>query len=278
VSDAYFTISHRDGVCILEPQARARGGWGDQLRGTAVSGALARATDGEVTELGRDDLRLARWSVDMFRAARMAPCVTRVNRVRDGRRLCLVDAVLEQEGVAVARSRALYLRTGPTPGGQVWSRDVVDLQSPPDDVPVAPEVRMYHTDQAGWTHSADGHQTAQRKHTWHLPLQLVEGEECTPMQAAATVADVTNMVSNWGSDGVQFINVDVDLALVRLPRMDGFGLAADQRFASDGVAVGSAVLFDRDGAFGLTSVTALANADRAVDVAGTWRSDGFGIS
>src|SRR3954468_24401868 len=127
MSNAYFTISAGEGADVLQPEPRARSGWGDQLRGTAVSGALARATDTEATALGRDDLQLARRSVDMFRAARMRPSVTRVNRVREGRRICLLDAVLEQDGVVVARSRALYLQTGPTPGGQAWARDSVDL-------------------------------------------------------------------------------------------------------------------------------------------------------
>jgi hypothetical protein len=277
VTDAYFTISRSEGVEILEPQQRARSGWGEQIRGTAVSGALARATDREAAGLARDDLRLSRWSVDMFRAAGMKPSVTRVHRVREGRRLCLLDAVLEQDGVAVARSRALFLQRGATPAGRVWSREPVDLAPPAEVVPLAPEVRVYHTDSGGWTDVAEKHQSAERKRTWHLPLQLVDGEEPSPMQAVATVADVTNMVSNWGSDGVQYINVDVDLALARMPRMDGFGLVAEQRFDCDGVAVGSAVVFDRDGAFGFTSVTALANADRSVDIARVWRSDGFGL-
>jgi hypothetical protein len=278
VTDAYFTISRDEGVEILEPQQRARSGWGEQIRGTAVSGALARATVREAAGLARDDLQLARWSVDMFRAAGMRPSVTKVHRVREGRRLCLVDAVLEQDGVAVARSRALYLQKGATPPGQVWSSEPVDLAPPPEVVPLAPEVRVYHTDSGGWTDVAEEHQSAERKRTWHLPLYLVEGEDPSPMQAVATVADVTNMVSNWGSDGVQFINVDVDLALVRMPRMDGFGLTAEQRFDCDGLAVGSAVVFDRDGAFGVTSVTALANAHRTVDIARAWRPGGFDLA
>jgi hypothetical protein len=260
---------------VLEPQPIARSGWGDQIRGTAVSGALARATELEMSAVGRPDLRLARWSVHLFRAARMTRSTTTCRVVRKSRRLCLLDAVFEQDGQPVARSSALYLHASETPVEQVWSRAPVDLAPPPDIVPPEPEYRLYHTDGAGWTSTGEEHQNAHAKRTWHLPMQLVEGEETTPMQAVATVADVTNMVTNWGSEGVQFINVDVDLALVRLPRAGGVGLAADQRLACDGIAVGSAVVFDRDGALGITSVTALANAHVAVDVARVWSPNGI---
>lgn len=274
-SDALFVLGDDAGVPVLEPQPIARSGWGDQIRGNAVSGALARATELEMRDLGRAELQLARWSVRLFRAARMTRSTTTSRVVRQGPRVCLVDAVLEQNGVPVARSSALYLRPSPTPPEEVWSRDPIDLAPPPDVVPVKPEFRLYHTDVAGWTSTGEEHQNAEPKRTWHLPMRLVEGETPTPLQFLAGVADVTNMVTNWGSEGVQFINVDVDLALARFPGSGGVGLVADQRLVGDGIVVGSAVVFDRDGALGLASVTAVANARRSVDVARDWSPNGI---
>ena len=76
----------------------------DQMHGVALSGAMARSLEHAVAELGRTDLRPARYTVDLFRAARMQPCHLRTDVVREGRRLCLVDAVLEQDGEPVARA------------------------------------------------------------------------------------------------------------------------------------------------------------------------------
>jgi hypothetical protein len=166
------------------------------------------------------------------------------------------------------------LATSSRPPGEVWTRKPVHLAPPVDLVPIAPEFRLYHTEKGGWSHTAAEHQNGTRKRTWHSPMLLVEGEDPTPLQGVATIADVTNMITNWGSAGVQFINVDVDLALVRLPRPDGVGLATDARFDADGVAVGTALVYDRDGAFGMASVTALANGARFVDVASRWTTDG----
>src|SRR3954447_5278576 len=82
--------------------------WGDdQIHGVALSGALARSLEQAVAELGRDDLRPARYSLDLFRPARKQPSRTSTRVVREGRRLCLVDTVMEQEGEPVARASAL---------------------------------------------------------------------------------------------------------------------------------------------------------------------------
>ena len=113
--DAHMTLSFfttsGDG---LVPADLARSLWSEnQMHGVAVSGALARAAERCVIELGRgDDLRPARHTVDLFRPATMDPCRTTTRVVREGRRLCLVDATLEQDGQTVARASALFLKVG----------------------------------------------------------------------------------------------------------------------------------------------------------------------
>ncbi|TWH24939.1 hypothetical protein L618_000100003940 [Rhodococcus rhodochrous J45] len=72
-------------------------------------------------------------------------------------------------------------------------------------------------------------------------------------------------MTNWSDKGVGYINSDVTLALSRLPEGPEVGIEADNHISSEGIAVGTAVLFDRLGAFGTGVVTALANAQRQVD-------------
>ena len=66
-------------------------------------------------------------------------------------------------------------------------------------------------------------------------------------------------MTNTGTDGIGYINGDVTLALTRLPEGIELGLEADSHRACDGVAVGSATMFDRDGTLGICTVSAIEN-------------------
>ena len=83
--------------------------------------------------------------------------------------------------------------------------------------------------------------------------------------AAASVADATSMVTNWGSNGVEHINTDITLTLARAPEGVEIGLAASDRVSADGIAVGTATVFDRAGRLGTTVVTSIANVNRGID-------------
>jgi hypothetical protein len=253
---------------VLVPQDIARSLWReDQMHGVATSGALARGLERAVADLGREDLRPSRYTVDLFRAPSMSACTVRSSVVREGARLCLVDAVLEQDGRAVARAGAIFLAPTENPPGTVWSSD--DVPEPPPlelaAVSEEPRVPMFSSDEAGWSQVFADHQNASRKQTWQTALPIVLGEKPSPFQSVAGVADSTSMVMNWGDVGVEYINTDITLVLSRLPVSMEIGLSARERFAHDGIAVGTAVVFDREGLIGTSTVSSLANAKRAVD-------------
>jgi hypothetical protein len=73
------------------------------------------------------------------------------------------------------------------------------------------------------------------------------------------------MVTNWGSNGVEYINTDITLTLARLPEGREIGLVATDRVSHEGIAVGTATVFDRRGRLGTSVVTSIANAKRSVD-------------
>jgi hypothetical protein len=252
---------------VLIPQDIARSLWReDQMHGVATSGALARGLEHAVAELGRDDLRPARYTVDLFRAPSMSACTVRSSVVREGSRICLLDAVLEQDGRPVARAGAVFLAPSENPAGAVWSSADVPQPPPLDVAAVSEELRVpIFSSEAGWSQNFAEHQNASRKQTWQTGLPVVAGEKTSPFQAVAGVADATSMVMNWGAAGVEYINTDITLALSRLPVSTEIGLTARERFADDGIAVGTAVVFDRQGPIGTSTVTSLANARRAVD-------------
>jgi hypothetical protein len=74
-------------------------------------------------------------------------------------------------------------------------------------------------------------------------------------------------VTNLGTHGVGYINGDLTVGLARLPVGEWIGVQADSHWAADGVAVGTATLFDRSGAFGSGVTTAVANPAAQIDFA-----------
>ena len=265
---AYYTLDPRTGDLLATDLAVSM--WGtDHLHGVAVSGAMARALEQRVAELGHDDLRPARYTVDLFRPATTAPCRVRTEVVREGNRLCLVDATYLQGDVAVARASGLFLRATGSTEGHAWSPDDAELAPPPLDVaPVSTEahVPFIHSG-AGWSQDFREHQNAGRKQTWSTGPAIVAGETPTPFQAVASIADGANLVTNWGTRGVEHINADLTLVLARQPDGLSIGLAAVDRREQDGVMVGTAAVFDRSGRLGTVVITGLANARRSVDFA-----------
>ena len=259
ISSAYFTSEDGPAGAVLHPQDSARSGWNDGtvLRGSAVSGALAREAERAVGDA--DGLRPVRWTLDLFRPAGFGPSSVSSTVVRRGRKLALVDVELNQDGVRVARATAQFLRGGAPVHGRTWSRPVTVSVPPPGLRPETSEPRVYYSDGVGWTGSPQAHQNAARKQTWHFPLAVVLGEQPTPFQEAAMAADFVNMVANWGDHGIEFINTDVTLSLVRPPEGNGVGLAVEEREEHDGVSVSVAAVVDRRGVVGFASVTGLAN-------------------
>lgn len=237
-----------------------------QMHGVAASGLLATALE---EAAARPDWVPARYQVDLFRPASTEHLTSvRTEVVRSGARLVLVDAWLEQEGQAMARARATFLAPSSAPSGKVWSSADRATLPPEELAPVSEEAHVpFFVSAAPWSDDFAAHQNAGRHATWQVALQVVDGEKPTPFQAVASIADATSMVCNWGSAGVEYINTDVDLALCRLPTSIEVGLRAVDHVACDGVAVGTAEVFDRSGTLGTATVTAVANTRRTVDFA-----------
>jgi acyl-CoA thioesterase len=84
--------------------------------------------------------------------------------------------------------------------------------------------------------------------------ELVAGVPLTPFMRAAIAADLANPFANSGDRGLGYINSDVTLYLHRLPAGEWIGMEVVNHHATDGVAIGQVVLYDRAGAIGTSSV------------------------
>jgi hypothetical protein len=268
---AYF---QRDGE-MLVPNQPACSMWSDdQMHGVALSGALARAAEQQLVAVDRPDLIPARWTVDLFKPARMQPCSFNTEVVREGSRICLVDVTMTQHGQRVARASATFLKpTAPAPG-QVWEPAERPSLPPLDVAPPATSAHVpFFRSDAAWSQDFREHQNAGRKASWNSSFPVVSGEVLTGFQAAASIADGASMVTNWGTGGVEYINTDIALTLSRPPAGTEIGLLATDRVEHDGIAVGTATMFDREGPLGTVIVAALANARRTVNLSGVEYTD-----
>ena len=81
----------------FDPLPLARSLWSpEQIHGVAVSGLLALTLEQTLAGLGRAGLVPARYHVDLFRAAHMTTTTVSATVVREGPRLALLDAIVEQ--------------------------------------------------------------------------------------------------------------------------------------------------------------------------------------
>jgi acyl-CoA thioesterase len=242
------------------PQSIARGGWGKSVSGHVVGGLLGWAAERVV-----DDSAFlpARLTVDLPRPTAFEPIDLRARVLRNGRRLRLVEVAILQGGEVVAQATGLFLRRGEQPAGAVWSPDI---EMPPIPADVQPSDNSLFVRTYGWGMAIQNPEPnwpgeGGEKFTWlRLTQPLIQDEPLTPFTRAAMAADVTASLVNWSSDGLQFINADYTVTLSRLPEGPMIGLAAQGHCSHDGIATGSATIFDRQGKIGHSVAVSLAQA------------------
>jgi Thioesterase-like superfamily len=241
------------------PNRIARGGWGPSLSGHVVGGLLGWAVERAVDD---PELQPARLTVDLPAPTALEPIEVSTTVHHDRRRLRLVEAVLTQRGLPVARGSALFLRRGPQPDGHVWSQQLQMPRLPIEDgVQPSLFMRTY-----GWgtelqNPDSEWANTSGPKYTWlYETRSLIDGEPLSAFTRAAMAADITASLANWGTNGLQFINADYTLTLSRLPEGPHIGMASLTHYSHDGVATGSAVLVDRKGPIGSGVSVAIAHS------------------
>jgi hypothetical protein len=245
------------------PTRLARGPWGASISGNYVGGLLGRSVEQEVDDA---DLQPARLTVDLLRPVALQPLQMHSSVVRDGRRLRLVDAVMTQNDLIVARASALFLRRSEHAVDTVWTSPLTMPAVPPEPAIVSDDVPMvFHSfgldPVAGspgvglkeWRHHG-------QKFAWMRETKLlVDDEPLSAFTRAVMAGDVTSSLTHWGTKGLQFINADYTVTLSRLPEGVYIGLASVTHYSHAGVATGVATLFDETGPIGSGMATALAN-------------------
>lgn len=261
---SFFTFSNG----IYTPTADAHSGWSDTMvNGPAIVGVLAQGLE---SRYGDHSFHPARLTVDLFAPVRRGPLRLGTREVRKGRRILVSDGELIQmdTDTVVARATLVQLLRGEQPPGELWRVDRA-LTPPGRNAADAQESlppHLFNSDLSPdrWTADKGEHQNSSRKRSWRQPIDIIDGQTSTPFQKAAVMSEATSLITNWGSEGIGFINADITLALSRLPSGVDLGIEADQHMSQNGVGVGTATLFDRQGAFGVGTVVAVSNAKRQI--------------
>ena len=254
---AHFTLT---GGGAFVPTPFAGSHWGDDhLNGPAVVGLAARALE---NHCGSPDFMPTRFTADLFRAARNAPTTIDVRVVRDGRRVRSAECDVVQDGRSVTRATLVQYRRSTAPPGREWTAPISLEQPPSPDDSVLPFVG---SDEAGWTRSPAAHQNDSRKRFFNDGIRVVAGQKNSPFVRAVMIAEATSLVTNLGTQGIGYINGDLTAAMSRLPVDDWIAIQGDSHWTSDGISVGTATLFDSQGAFGSGMVTAVANPAAQID-------------
>jgi hypothetical protein len=201
-----------------------------------------------------DGLMVARVTYELLRPVPIGSLSVQADVVRGGKRVQLLEgAISDENGVEVARARALQVRRacapsagldGAGPLGAAGEGRENDFQAPhrPMFSPDAIDIRFVR----GGFH--DGGPSA----AWfRLRHPLVAGEEPSGLQRLAAAGDFGNGISHvlpW--DDFVFINPDLTLYVEREPVGEWIGLDAQTRVAADGIGMSESVLYDERGRVG----------------------------
>lgn len=200
------------------------------------------------------EMALTRLVLDIMHPTPLAAIEARVEVVREGRRLQLLEISLMSGDRQTIRATALRMRLGSSPAAA--GTEAPSAPPPPGGPAFLPShSRIKHIAETRLV--SGGLDDRGPGSTWtRIVGEIVRGVAITPLVHAAIVADFGSGLStllNWRE--WTFANVDVSLHLSRPPEGEWLRLDAETLNAGNGVAVVDGHLFDVRGPIGRTHQT-----------------------
>jgi hypothetical protein len=238
----------------FEATALTIGPWDPGLQHAGPPAALlAREAERGGGIAGGQTVRL---TYDIFGPVPVGPVRVRASVVRPGRRIELVEAVLtgpdDRPLMRLSAWRMRVREDGAFPAdGHAHPAPAGPDESRPEDAAFFTEEIAYHR-ALEWRFAAGSFNEPGPAAAWTRPrCQLVDGEPMSPLQHLLVMTDAASGISaalDWNR--ATFANVDLSVALTRLPRAGWLGMDAATVLGGTGAAQCFAVLFDTDGAVG----------------------------
>ena len=243
-----------DGDVVI-PSEISRGPWSPHAQhGGAPSALLAGVL--EKIDAGPPAFTV-RLTVDLMRPVPLTPLRIERRVVRPGKPLQIVEASLFDGDAEVARASALRLRLLDDELVTSWSSPDVAPLPPPGDPSRFRFPRMESGELGFWNAVEMSPVIGELfvpgpAAVWfRLRVPVVAGEEPSPLQRVAAVADFGNGVgSGIDRSRLSFINADVNITLHRLPVGEWVALDGVMFAEPSGIGVAETVLHDERGRIG----------------------------
>ncbi|MFI0975942.1 thioesterase family protein [Streptomyces sp. NPDC021093] len=234
-----------------KPTVHAGGAWdpGEQ-HFSPLGGLIVHAIDRSSAARRDRGLVLSRISFDILGRLALDECEIRVETVRPGRTIELVEAVVLIADRPVVRARAWFLAAGDT---SAVAGGGADRLTPPEALAPWPMADVWP---GGYIASIDVRPLAPpqpgRTTAWlSTPLDLVAGEPVGPLASYVALVDTANGIAVRQSPTAwMFPNVDLTLHLHRQPEGRWTGLDTTVVFGPTGQGITSTVLHDLNGPVG----------------------------
>ena len=227
--------------------------------GGPPSALAARALEAFAPEPGQP---LASVALDILRPVPVGRLTTRTRLVRPGRRVALLETVLEADGQEVLHARGWRIERPREPVAPAPSAGRTPLPAPgaPAATPYWGALTGGYMKAIDWREaSGGGLDTPGPAAVWARPtIPLLPGESLSPMSRALLIADSGNGFSAL-LDPVRFLflNVDLRVTLHRDPAGDWLLLDATTDLGPDGTGLATSVLSDAAGPCGRGAQTLL---------------------
>ncbi len=241
--------------------AASGGPWSpDAQHGGPPSALAARELDRHEPD---DNMRLARVCVDILRPVPIGELTARTRTVRPGKRVALLETVLESGGQEVLCARGW--RIARLPDGPVFARAAAAARLPATGRAARfpgghVEGYLSHVE---WRFEDGNFDQPGPCRAWGRPMiPLLPGEQIAPMSLALLLADTGSGLSmSIDPRHFLFINVDLTVILQRDPVGDWLLLDAVSSMGGNGTGLAETQLSDTDGVVG-TGVQTLLVAPR----------------
>ncbi|MGB8938626.1 MAG: thioesterase family protein [Streptomyces sp.] len=234
-----------------KPTPHAGGAWDvDEQHFSPLGGLIVHAIDRYVAARPDSGLVLSRISFDILGRLALDECEIRVETIRPGRTIELIEAVVLMAGRPVVRARAWLLAsvdTSAVAGGGA------DRLTHPEEL--APW-HMASVWPGGYIASVDvrpvGPPQPGRTTAWiSTGLDLVAGRTASPLASFITLVDTANGIAvRQPPTAWMFPNVDLTVHLHRRPEGGWTGLDTTVTFGPTGQGITSTVLHDISGPVG----------------------------
>jgi hypothetical protein len=250
--DAYFV---RESAVRFAPTALVGGAWvGTEQHIAPAIGLLVHAIERDRDARRDDGLRLTRLSCDILGVVAIEPVEIRVEVLRPGRTIELVEARLTAGDRTIVLARAWLAQRVDT---VEYAGTALPPIPVPEEVPEADLAAVWGGAFVSSLHSRRDQAEPGRAVAWlESPIPLLADEEVGPTAAALGVIDTANGTTpRLPPEAMAFPNLDLTAHLFRAPRPGPVGYDVRQSFGPDGAGLTLTVLHDLDGPFGSAAQT-----------------------